>query len=284
MHNEDMVRLAGGAFVMGTDDGVGYAADGEGPVRRVTLSPFFIGVAAVTNADFAEFVAATGHRTDAERFGWSFVFEAFVTPLLAGSVERYPGAEWWCKVPGAEWLHPAGANSSIADLADHPVVHVSWRDAAAFADWRGTRLPTEAEWEYAARGGLPQQRYPWGDDFPRGAHAKANVFEGPFPTPDPRAHGPAATAPAISYPPNGYGLHNMVGNVWEWTADWWTADRGELPDRDPAGPERGEGKVLKGGSYLCHDSYCNRYRVAARTSNPPDTSTGHIGFRLAADA
>ncbi len=274
-----MIDLGGGSFLMGTDDPIGYPADGEGPGREVTLAPFSIGATAVTNAEFASFVDATGHRTDAERYGWSFVFHLFGTPILRNSFERLPGAEWWCKVPGASWRNPGGANSSIDDLMDHPVVHVSWRDGAAYAAWAGSRLPSEAEWEFAARGGLSQARYPWGDDFPAGAAALANIFEGEFPSDNTAADGYAATAPAQSFPRNGYGLYNVVGNVWEWTADWWSTAHHDAPLLNPPGPESGMTKVVKGGSHLCHDSYCNRYRVAARTANTPDTSTGHTGFR-----
>ena len=265
---------------MGTDDDVGYPDDGEGPVRPVELSPFWIDMTTVTNEAFASFVEGTRHRTDAERFGWSFVFEAFVPRLMLHNAQRVPEADSWIKVNGADWRHPMGPGSTIDGLEHHPVVHVSWRDANAFANWAGKRLPTEAEWEFAARGGLEGARFPWGDEFPSGAEARANIFEGTFPSHNTAADGYAATAPADAFGPNAFGLHNMVGNVWEWTSTVWSTRHTTDLTVDPRPPDKGVNRVVKGGSYLCHDSYCNRYRIAARTSNTIDTSTGHTGFRL----
>jgi sulfatase modifying factor 1 len=276
-----MVQLEAGSFLMGSDDPDGYPADGEGPVREVELSAFAIEPVAVSNRRFAEFAADTGHVTDAERYGWSFVFGGLLPdefPDTRGVAE----APWWRQVLEADWRHPEGPQSSIDEREDHPVVHVSWCDADAFCRWAGLRLPTEAEWEYAARGGLVQKRLPWGDDLePDGAHAM-NVWQGRFPAENTLDDGYLGTCPVDEFPANAYGLHNTSGNVWEWCADWFdpSAHR-DAPRRDPAGPPTGDARVIRGGSYLCHHSYCNRYRVAARSSNTPDSSLGHTGFRCA---
>jgi formylglycine-generating enzyme len=279
----ELVALPGGTFAMGTDDGDGFPDDGESPVREVTVGAFRISATAVSNEEFRDFVAETGHVTDAERFGWSFVFAGFLAP---GQVEAAPsvaGAPWWRGVAGATWMHPEGPGSSLATRRRHPVVHVSWLDATAYCRWRGVRLPTEAEWEYAARGGLDQARFAWGDELlPAGEH-RCNIWQGTFPTHNTAADGYVGTCPVDAYPPNAFGLCNVAGNVWEWCADWWGVEHSPEPVTDPAGPAAGQAKVIRGGSYLCHDSYCNRYRVAARTSNTPDSSTGNMGFRCAAD-
>lgn len=278
-----LLPLPGGSFRMGTDDHIGYPSDGEGPVRDVKLSPFRIAATTVTNARFATFVKATGHITDAERFGFSYVFEGFLAPGLRATSPRVPGTPWWRGVQGATWKHPEGPGSVIDALQNHPVVHVSFNDAQAFCAWSGTRLPTEAEWEYAARGGLEQKRYPWGDELaPKGRYA-CNIWRGTFPTVNTAEDGHRSTAPVKSFKPNGYGLYNTVGNVWEWCADWFSPDFHTTgPRTDPMGPPDGAARVMRGGSHLCHASYCNRYRVAARSSNTPDSSAGNIGFRVAA--
>lgn len=279
-----MVRLAG-TFRMGTDDRVGFPSDGEGPIRQVSLSPFWIDTRAVSNDQFAAFVEATGYRTEAEEFGWSYVFAGFLPPELRGpDAPRPQGAPWWIGQADAIWSRPEGPGSDLAGRGDHPVVHISWHDASAYAAWAGKRLPTEAEWEFAARGGLDQARYPWGDELtPDGQH-RCNIWQGRFPVSNTVADGHLGTAPVDAYEPNGYGLYNVAGNIWEWVADWWGTDHPIGPLTDPTGPPEGTAKVMRGGSYMCHDSYCNRYRVAARTQNTPDAGTGHLGFRLAADA
>ncbi|MFB6893774.1 formylglycine-generating enzyme family protein [Kitasatospora sp. NPDC056327] len=280
-----LTGLPGGRFLMGTDDREGYPADGEGPVRAVELSPFRIAPTTVTNAAFATFVKATGHRTEAESFGYSYVFEGFLDPALAAGSPQVAAVPWWRAVAGATWRTPEGPGSSVTTRQNHPVVHVSWHDAQAYCAWSGTRLPTEAEWEYAARGGLEQARYPWGDELAPGGRAQCNIFRGDFPVPDSPPDGRGGTVPVTAHRPNGYGLHNTVGNVWEWCADWFSVGFHRTgPRRDPLGPPDGTARVMRGGSHMCHASYCNRYRVAARSSNTPDSSAGNIGFRVAADA
>lgn len=273
-----MVRLHGGTFLMGSND-PSFPADAEGPVREVAVEPFWIDERAVCNERFARFVAATGYRTEAERFGWSFVFYQFLPPGFPAT-RGVADAPWWRQVIGATWDHPEGPQSSIDDRPDHPVVHVSWNDATAFAEWEDKRLPREAEWEFAARGGLEQKKYPWGDRLTPGGRYRCNVWQGTFPTHNTAKDGYRGTAPVDAFDPNGYGLYNMSGNVWEWCADAWDVSHA---GNDAPSPEN-EVKVIKGGSYLCHASYCNRYRVAARTGTSPDSSTGHTGFRLVRDA
>ncbi|MFD8008834.1 formylglycine-generating enzyme family protein [Streptomyces sp. NPDC058955] len=277
-----MVLLPGGTFLMGTDDAEANPGDGEGPVRTVRLRPFLIDVCAVTNDAFARFVAATGHVTEAERFGWSYVFAGFLPAALRRDAARPPRTPWWCGVAGATWNRPEGPGSTLEGRGDHPVVHMSWHDAAAYAAWAGKRLPTEAEWEYAARGGLERKRYPWGDELDPGGSYRCNIWRGTFPARNTAADGFRGTAPVDAFAPNGHGLYNTSGNVWEWCADWWTAAHGHAgPLVDPTGPATGSAKVIRGGSHMCHQSYCNRYRVAARTANTPDSTSGHAGFRCA---
>jgi formylglycine-generating enzyme len=266
---------------MGTDYRQAFPADGEGPVRPVSLSPFSIDTYPVTNRDFAAYVAATNYRTESEIYKWSFVFWAHIPPnRLEELVEdTVAAAPWWCKVPGASWQHPEGPGSHVNDRPDHPVVHVSWNDAAAYAQWAGKSLPTEAQWEYAARGGLEQKLYPWGDDLtPDGQHL-CNIWQGEFPRIDTAEDGFAGACPVDSFPPNSFGLYSITGNVWEWCSDWFHTAFTAAPEQDPTGLATGQTKVMKGGSFLCHASYCNRYRVAARTSNTPDSATSNIGFR-----
>jgi sulfatase modifying factor 1 len=275
------VALPGGTFLMGTDYAEAFPADGEGPVRPVTVSPFRIDIFPVTNRDFAAFVEDTGYRTESEIYAWSFVFWMHLPPDRLDELveDTVVAAPWWCKVPGADWRHPEGPGSSVADRPNHPVVHVSWNDAAAYAAWAGKSLPTEAQWEYAARGGLEQKLFPWGDELTSGGKHLCNIWQGEFPRVDTAEDGFAGACPVDSFPPNGFGLYSMTGNVWEWCADWFHTAFDPQPRLNPTGPERGQAKVMKGGSFLCHASYCNRYRVAARTSNTPDSAASNIGFR-----
>lgn len=281
----DMILIPGGTFLMGTDDKEGFPADGEGPARNVTLSTFLIDATAVTNKQFALFIKETNYVTDAERFGWSYVFHSFVSKETGEKVTQVATqTPWWWVVDGADWSHPEGPESHVDERLDHPAIHISWNDADAYCRWAGKRLPTEAEWEYAARGGLVQKRYPWGDELKPGGEHRCNIWQGKFPDKNHASDGYAGTAPVKSYQPNGYGLYNMSGNAWEWCEDWFTPDyhlsSGSL---NPRGPVSGVARSMRGGSYLCHKSYCNRYRVAARSKNTPDSSAGNIGFRCAAD-
>ncbi|MEV5776973.1 formylglycine-generating enzyme family protein [Streptomyces antimycoticus] len=282
-YETDMALLPGGTFLMGTEDADGFPADGEGPVREVTVAAFRIDVHAVTNERFARFVRETGHVTEAERFGWSYVFAGFLPAALRRGAPRPEGTPWWCGVEGALWRAPEGPGSEVGERSRHPVVHVSWNDAVAYCRWAGARLPTEAEWEYAARGGLVGRRYPWGDELTPGGVHRCNIWQGRFPVKNTAEDGYRGTAPVDAFEPNGFGLYNVAGNVWEWCADWWSTDHADRPRADPGGPATGIAKVMRGGSYLCHQSYCNRYRVAARTSNTPDSSTGNLGFRTVRD-
>jgi len=277
------VRLPGGRSFVGTNTPL-VPIDGEGPLRSVTVKPFAIDPFAVTNQWFEAFVRATGYVTDAERIGWSFVFHAFVA-LGAVETGAVSGTPWWRAVQGAAWRTPEGPGSSLDDRTNHPVVQVSLNDARAVAAWAGGRLPTEAEWEYAARGGLGDVRYPWGDEDPDDERfMTCNIWQGTFPERNTAADGWLSTCPVDAFAANGFGLYNMCGNTWEWcdhpfrirsvsralrAADIDAAARGLM--------------VAKGGSHLCHRSYCHRYRIAARTGNTADSATTHIGFRIVFD-
>ena len=251
------VSVPGGPAQLGSDD---PDHPEEWPVREVVLAPYRIAACAVTNAEFGDFVAATRYRTDAERFGSSFVFGGFL-PDDFPQTRGVAAAPWWREVPGATWAHPFGPQSDLSGRDDHPVVHVSRTDAEAYAAWCGARLPTEAEWEHAARGGLVGQPFPWGAELePAGEH-RMNVWQGTFPAETPARTAGGAPVPSTPSRPTGYGLHNTTGNVWEWCSG-------------------GDG-VSRGGSYLCHASYCRRYRVSGRQQHSPDSSAGNLGFRLA---
>ena len=260
-----MIGVAGGEFRMGSTGPETYPEDGEGPVRTVRVAPFAMAATTVTVADFAVFAAETGHRSDAEAYGTSLVFAGLLDSRLRKAAPAVAATPWWREVAGATWFRPEGPGSSAAGREGHPVAHVSQRDASAYALWSGTRLPTETEWEYAARGGLDQQPYPWGAVREPGGRVLMNTFAGEFPD---SPAGPVGTVAAADFPPNAYGLHNMTGNVWEWTSS-------SFRDAGDARP------VLRGGSYMCHASYCRRYRTSARTPATAETSLGHTGFRLA---
>lgn len=277
------VRLRGGRGRVGTDASP-LPQDGESPARAAIIKPFAIDSFAVTNRWFAEFVAASAYRTDAERFGWSLVFKDFAMEASGINAARSEPS-WWRRIEGACWNHPEGPKSALGERADHPVVHVSWNDAAAFATWAGGRLPTEAEWEFAAHGGVAGARFPWGDREPDDTSFQpCNIWQGNFPDRNSCADGYAGTAPVDAYAPNGFGLFNMVGNTWEWCADAYRVRSlsRAAKRRNEAARVAGE-RVLKGGSYLCHRSYCYRYRIAARTGASADSSTAHVGFRVVFD-
>lgn len=249
----------------------------------VEVSTFALAPRTVTNRQFAAFVHETGYVTTAEGFGNTFVFVGLL-PDDFPPTAAVAATPWWRLVEGADWQHPEGPHSNLDDRDEHPVIHVSWFDAAAYCAWSRTRLPTEAEWEYAARGGRSGHHFPWGDEREPGGQHRMNVYQGRFPVEDTAADGWAGTSPTGTYPPNDFGLHEMTGNVWEWCADWFDPGYyGRSTVQDPRGPSDGRSRVMRGGSYLCHQSYCWRYRVDARSANTPDSSTGNLGFRVAAD-
>lgn len=260
-----LIGLGAAEFRMGSEEALAYPADGEGPVRTAHVEAFAISATAVTVAEFARFVHATGHVTDAEKYGDSLVFQGLLAPELR---DRMPApvasTPWWRQVPGASWLAPEGAGSTARGREDHPVTQVSQRDAQAYAAWVGARLPREEEWEYASRGGLDQRPYPWGNVRDPEGERRMNIFPGEFPE---GVAGEVGTNPVASFEPNGFGLYNTTGNVWEWTASTFNGGSAD--------------GVMRGGSYMCHSSYCRRYRTSARTSASADSSLGHTGFRLA---
>ncbi|XP_021121719.1 sulfatase-modifying factor 1 isoform X7 [Heterocephalus glaber] len=340
-----MVLIPAGVFTMGTDDPQ-IKQDGEAPARRVAVDAFYMDAYEVSNAEFEKFVNSTGYLTEAEKFGDSFVFEGMLSEQVKTDIQqarhrrgdvfwdqvifchlsktKVAAAPWWLPVKGANWRHPEGPDSTVQHRPDHPVLHVSWNDAVAYCTWAGKRLPTEAEWEYSCRGGLQNRLFPWGNKLqPKDQHY-ANLWQGEFPMTNTGEDGFQGTAPVDAFPPNGYGLYNIVGNVWEWTSDWWTIYHSVEETLNPAagtmpvgahvmcqlktawksaaliqqgtavknkdirkfwmkGPPSGKDRVKKGGSYMCHKSYCYRYRCAARSQNTPDSSASNLGFRCAAN-
>lgn len=283
-HTLPQCTIPAGAFDMGDSTGEGLPSDGELPIHEVSLHSFEIDATPVTNAQFARFIAETGYQTGAERLGSSAVFHLLVASPTVDIVGPIAGTPWWVAVRGADWRHPHGRHSTIEGLEDHPVVHVSWQDAEAYCGWAHRRLPTEAEWEYASRGGLSRARFPWGDAPIDGSDGswRANVWQGTFPSHNTASDGWLGTAPVHTYAPNNYGLWQTVGNVWEWCADGFDPLAYSRHEAfDPRGPVASEKRVMRGGSYLCHPSYCNRYRNSARSSNTPDSTMGNAGFRTA---
>ena len=274
----EAVLIKGGRSFVGVNYPV-IPADGEGPERPVKLNDFLLEPCTVTVERFAQFVAATGYRTQAEQFGWSSVF---VGGGNGPGQAVGAGLSWWHRVDGASWQHPEGPGSSVAERMDHPVTHVSVVDAEAFAQWAGGRLPSEAEWEHAARGGAQRRRFPWGDEEPDDEQIFCNIWQGQFPRLNTGRDGYEGTAPARSFAPNALGLYNMVGNVWEWTAEPFRIRSVSLKarERNEMARQHGE-RLLKGGSFLCHKSYCFRYRIAARMGLSADSSASNVGFRTA---
>lgn len=305
-----MVWIPGGEFLMGSDDALDRTD--ERPRHSVRITGFWMDAAPVTNAQFCEFVKATGYVTLAEKapeleeimqqvpHGTPLPPKEALVPgsLVFSKPDRNHAmrhhTQWWQWVPGADWRHPEGPLSSIEGKKDHPVTQVSWYDAQAYAKWAGKRLPTEAEWEYAARGGLAGKKYPWGDEAPSDEKPLANIWLGEFPYKSAKPDNYAGTTAVKTYPPNGFGLYDMAGNVWEWTSDWYRPDyykqqaligvavdpQGPTDSLDPAEPAASK-KVQRGGSFLCHRSYCTGYRVTARAKTTPDTGLNHSGFRCA---
>ncbi|WP_112324425.1 formylglycine-generating enzyme family protein [Oceanibium sediminis] len=276
-----LVSLRGGFFDMGARKST-YEGDLDSPRLRVKLRPFLISATSVTNLDFADFVDDTGYRTVAEREGWSFVFHLFLKDP-DNWIESPPDLPWWRKVDGAYWARPEGPDSTYEGRETHPTVHIAWYDALAYCAWAGLRLPSEAEWEYAARGGLAKQKYPWGNALTPGGAFAMNTWQGDFPHINIAEDGHAGTAPVDAFHPNGYGLFNMTGNVWEWVEDAFGPRDGYQPsaDDDRGKDWRAVPRVQRGGSFLCHESHCDRYHVHSRTRNDPDSSTGNCGFRVA---
>jgi formylglycine-generating enzyme required for sulfatase activity len=295
--HEGMIWIPGGTFTMGSD--AHYPE--EAPAHRARVEGFWMDRHTVTNREFEWFVMATGYVTLAERPASPEDYPGALAELLApsstvfsrplGPVDMRNHYNWWSYVRGANWRHPGGPQTNIEAIGDHPVVHVAYEDAEAFSRWIGKELPTEAEWEFAARGGLEQAEYPWGDEFNPGGRHMANTWQGNFPYLNTGEDGFEGTAPVESFPPNGYGLYDMAGNVWEWTSDWYAAHRPTQLATIPRGVSREESfdarqpgvkvarKVTKGGSHLCSPNYCRRYRPAARMAQPIDTSISHLGFR-----
>lgn len=281
INHTDFADIPGGFFEMGARKST-FPDDFDSPRRKVYVSPFRMATHAVTNAEYRLFVEQTGYRTVSEREGWSFVFH-----LLLDKPQNWPafppGLPWWRQVDGATWCAPEGPGSDIDARPDHPVVHVTWYDALTYCRWAGVRLPTEAQWERAARGGLVNKKFPWGNRLHPGGGFAMNTWQGQFPYENTAEDGYIGTAPVKSYAPNGYGLYNMTGNVWEWVQDWFGPRTAiTLAERDPTGPGSGRAKVQRGGSFLCHESYCDRYHVHSRTKNDPDSSTSNCGFRVVA--
>ncbi|MEN3334423.1 MAG: formylglycine-rating enzyme [Blastocatellia bacterium] len=259
-----MVLIKGGSFLMGASDGMPY----EGPVHEINLNPYWIDMHEVTVAEFARFIAATGYQTDAEKYGWSGMFDA--------------DAGEWRKMPAADWRHPEGPAHEIDP--QEPVTQISWNDATAYAAWAKKRLPTEAEWEYAARGGLAEKKYAWGEDLKPGGKYLANWWQGVFPTQQTGEDGYLRRAVVGKFPPNGYGLYDMAGNVWEWCADWFDMSYYQTsPRHNPQGPAAGKEKVIRGGSWMCSENYCQGFRVAARSHASTDTGLNNLGFRCVQD-
>ena len=277
----EAVSIQGGTAYLGTDTPY-LAIDEEGPLRTSKIKGFWMDTQAVSVARFAQFVAETGYRTEAETYGDSFVFNGLL-PQDDFFEKAVVAAPWWRAVSGACWHNPTGDKYPSQPDPSHPVTHVSWHDAMAFASWAGGRLPSEAEWEHAARGGKGDVKYSWGDDDPdEGAHLPCNIWQGVFPSDNHSADGYYGTAPTNAFAPNEYGLYQMLGNVWEWTAQSFKVRSLKKQVKQAHQDKKGY-KITKGGSFLCHQSYCYRYRIAARTANSPDSTTSHQGFRLVYD-
>jgi formylglycine-generating enzyme required for sulfatase activity len=267
----EYLNVAAGSFLMGSEDLGANPLDNEGPIQEVSLPEFEISATPITNAQFAAFITETGYATEAEQTGWSFVFQLLVAEGVK-IIGQSQVAPWWLGVEGTSWRCPIGGQSDYRDFLDHPVVHVSYQDALAFCEWAKTCLPTEAQWEKAARGGLESNRYPWGNSLLVSGQWQCNIFQGEFPERNSLEDGYFGTSPVKSFSANGFGGYDFAGNVWEWTQSGF--------DKSKPFDSNQEFKVTRGGSYLCHDSYCNRYRVGARNKTTLDAIAGNIGFRV----
>lgn len=280
-----MFKISGGTYMVGTNNKDGFLIDQEGPQVAVKVPDYWMDEATVTNQQFSLFIKETGYITEAERFGWSFVFHYFLSDKTRQKSQLVPNLNWWYAVEGADWQHPEGPDSTIEKRMDHPVVQVSRNDAIAYCQWAGKRLPTEVEWEIAAKGGTENERYPWGEDFLINGQHQCNIWQGDFPKENTKEDGFTNTAPAKWYEPNGLGMYQAIGNVWEWCSN---------PARIPLTTFQEKSAVefweenqqvddaayaTRGGSFLCHYSYCKRYRIAARHGNTGMSAANNLGFR-----
>lgn len=284
-----MILIKGGYYNIGTNGKEGFLEDLEGPQTRVYVKDFYIDETPVTNKEFLEFVKETNYVTDAERFGWSYVFSYFLDEETKKKSKQLDSLKWWYGVVGADFKHPEGRNSNIKDRLDHPVVHVSRNDALAYCKWANKRLPTEAEWEIAAKGGTENTMFYWADELSPNGKYFANTWQGEFPNVNTKDDGYTNTSPVKAYEPNQYGLYSMIGNVWEWCLNpqrvplEYFAENTSQEIYEKHNHISDESYAIKGGSFLCHHSYCKRYRIAARTGNTADSTTNHMGFRCVRD-
>lgn len=285
----EFIKIPSGHYLVGTNSQEGFEKDKEGPQVLVWMNEFKMSTTPITNEEFNRFIEATGYVTEAEKFGWSYVFHYFLSMEEKIKAQEMSGLNWWLAVEGADWNHPEGANSSIEDRWNHPVVHVSRNDALAYCEFTGSRLPTEIEWEIAAKGGTTNERYPWGDAFLIDGQHQCNIWQGEFPLTNTLEDGYDKTAPVKSYLPNNYGLYQMVGNIWEWCLNPQGIDLDVFQKRDSLYFLKNyqsiddQSYALKGGSFLCHESYCKRYRIAARNGNTGSSTSNNMGFRCVND-
>lgn len=280
-----MITIPQGCYQIGTDKGNGFINDNEGPKITIHLPEFLIDKTTVTNSDFKTFVDETGYITETEKFGWSFVFHYFLSDETKRNSQTVPGLKWWYAVRGADWRHPEGLDSTIEERMDHPVVQISRNDAIAYCLWANKRLPTEAEWEIAAKGGTSFEKYPWGENFLENDRYHCNIWQGNFPLENSLEDGFANTAPAKYYEPNGYGLYQTIGNIWEWCLNPARIDLDEFTKNNSNFFWENYQQIddnsyaTRGGSFLCHQSYCRRYRIAARNGNTGMSAANNLGFR-----
>lgn len=281
-----MIKIPGGLYMIGTNHADGFESDNEGPRLAVDIPTFWMDETTVTNAEFDKFIESTGYVTEAERFGWSFVFHYFLSEETQLKSQLVPNMAWWYAVAGADWRHPEGPDSMIEERMDHPVVQVSRNDAIAYCNWAGKRLPSEVEWEIAAKGGTDNERYPWGDDeFIVDGQHRANIWQGDFPRTNKQEDGFTNTAPAKWYEPNGLGMYQSIGNVWEWCSNPARIDLSEFQKKASEEFWQTYQQIddayyaTRGGSFLCHYSYCKRYRIAARNGNSGMSAANNLGFR-----